>query len=246
MMVPGQPGPLRVNVYIDGYNFYYAIRDKAGGDLSILRLAWCNYWKLGERMVLRAFGPGAVLNSVKYFTATIPGELHANPEGLRRKRMWLDALHYGSGEQIWIVHGEFNRDSRHPGEHREKMTDVRMAIGAVRDAGLESVKGCAKPAGYNPHANQQDYHCPCQGVLLVSSDMDFLPVAEMVVQEFRKKAVIAFPLFSHGYTRSAPHVVFDHVLREDLEACFLKDVQTPSGPVRWSDYKGSKVQSMRA
>ncbi|MGD0910158.1 MAG: hypothetical protein ABSA96_21460 [Candidatus Acidiferrales bacterium] len=50
MIRPGQPGRT-VNVYIDGYNFYYSINKQ-----ETLHLGWCNVSILADRLAYRAFG----------------------------------------------------------------------------------------------------------------------------------------------------------------------------------------------
>ena len=114
---PGKPtGDRRLNVYIDGYNFYVPLT--SSGKESDYELAWCNFWRLGEHLVQRlsqenhAFA-GCRLGTVKYFTATIPDGMPSNPAGIRRKYNWLDALNKESQGRVEVVHGTFR-----PRKHR--------------------------------------------------------------------------------------------------------------------------------
>jgi hypothetical protein len=50
-----------VNVYIDGYNFYYSISKRQ----ETLALGWCNFLKLADRLAFRAFGDRYVVGAVK-------------------------------------------------------------------------------------------------------------------------------------------------------------------------------------
>jgi hypothetical protein len=114
---PGKPTvDRRLNVYIDGYNFYVPLT--SSGKESDYELAWCNFWRLGEHLVQRLSQEnrtfaGCSLGTVKYFTATIPAGLPSNPSGIRRKHNWLDALNKVSGGRVEVIHGTFR-----PREHR--------------------------------------------------------------------------------------------------------------------------------
>ena len=114
---PGKPiVDRRLNVYIDGYNFYVPLT--SSGKESDYELAWCNFWRLGEHLVQRLSQEnhtfaGCRLGTVKYFTATIPEGMPRNPSGVRRKHNWLDALNKVSGGKVEVIHGTFR-----PREHR--------------------------------------------------------------------------------------------------------------------------------
>ena len=115
--MPGKPvGDRRLNLYVDGYNFYVPLT--RSGKESDYELAWCNFWRLGELLVQtlsqedNTFA-GCKLGTVKYFTATIPEGMPSNPSGIRRKHNWLDALNKVSGGRVEVIHGTFR-----PREHR--------------------------------------------------------------------------------------------------------------------------------
>ncbi len=109
--MPGQPvAERRLNLYIDGYNFYVPLG--SSGRESDYELAWCNFLQLGEHLVQRlAQGnqqfAGCRLGAVKYFTATIPEGMPRNAGGIQRKHNWLDALNKESQGKVEIVHGTF-------------------------------------------------------------------------------------------------------------------------------------------
>src|SRR5437764_670797 len=80
--MPGKPvADRRLNLYIDGYNFYVPL--SSSGTESDYELAWCNFLHLGEHLVQnlarehREF-EGCRLGAVKYFTATIPEGMPSN------------------------------------------------------------------------------------------------------------------------------------------------------------------------
>jgi hypothetical protein len=115
--MPGKPvADRRLNLYIDGYNFYLPLT-KSGKE-SDYELAWCNFYRLGQYLVETLarehphFG-GCRLGAVKYFTATIPHDMPSDPSGIKRKHNWLDALNHESGGRVEVIHGTFR-----PRKHR--------------------------------------------------------------------------------------------------------------------------------
>jgi hypothetical protein len=158
---------LPINVYIDGFNFYYAISKTSRRDLQLLKRGWCNLWLLGQRLVDKAF-PGSSMGAVKYFTAAV-GDLELRPEEARRQALWLEALRAGTGNRVRIVHGFYAQEE---GKQRvEKQTDVNIAISMVRDA---IVSGDRRAA-----TNLSDPFAPCGGIVLVSADRDLEPALRM-------------------------------------------------------------------
>jgi hypothetical protein len=109
--MPGQPAQNpRVNVYIDGYNFYVPLSTMEEREYE---LCWCDFLALADRLTKRLatehpseFGTCRV-GSVKYFTATIPESMPKNRAGIERKYAWLDALHYQTGGRVEVIHGTF-------------------------------------------------------------------------------------------------------------------------------------------
>ena len=131
--MPGKPmGDRRLNVYIDGYNFYVPL--SSSGKESDYELAWCNFLRLGEHLVQtlaqsnRQFA-GCRLGAVKYFTATIPEGMPSNASGIQRKHNWLDALNHESQGRVEVIHGTFRaRKHRFYIEHDELDKLARAGI----------------------------------------------------------------------------------------------------------------------
>ena len=131
--MPGKPmGDRRLNVYIDGYNFYVPL--SGTGKESDYELAWCNFLRLGEHLVQtlaqdnRQFA-GCRLGAVKYFTATIPEGMLSNASGIQRKHNWLDALNHESQGRVEVIHGTFRaRKHRFYIEHEELTKLARAGI----------------------------------------------------------------------------------------------------------------------
>jgi len=115
--MPGKPAEApRVNVYIDGYNFYVPLSTM---EERRYELSWCDFLALAEGLTKRLaaehpteFGT-CRLGSVKYFTATIPENMPKNRGGIERKYSWLDALHHHTRGRVAIIHGTFR-----PRKHR--------------------------------------------------------------------------------------------------------------------------------
>ena len=115
--MPGKPvADRRVNIYIDGYNFYVPL---SAAEDKHYELCWCDFLALSTAIVNRLarehprdFGV-CRLGSVKYFTATIPSNMPKDSGGIERKHLWLDALHHHTQGRVEIIHGTFR-----PRKHR--------------------------------------------------------------------------------------------------------------------------------
>jgi hypothetical protein len=241
-----------VNVYVDGYNFFRPLA-KAG----CLELAWCDLRLLGARLVRKAFGESTKLGAVKYFTATIPERFNPDPEGVRRKHWWLNALNTHSGGEVEIVHGTFNEihhsaEVRRKGERaklREKQTDVKLAIAVVRDAALAKFGECPVPYKQSPPEhlrNQTDHPSPFDRAIIFSGDSDMLPAAEMAWREFGREVSIFYldlPGFSKAYPVPAGCPVrLRPVSKDDLEQAALpKEIVVPGSEetITWKAYQDS-------
>ena len=115
--IPGKPiADRRLNLYIDGYNFYVPLT--SSGKESDYELVWCDFLRLGEHLLQRLAKEnqqfaGCRLGAVKYFTATIPEGMPRNAGGVQRKYNWLDALNKESQGKVEVIHGTFR-----PRKHR--------------------------------------------------------------------------------------------------------------------------------
>jgi hypothetical protein len=115
--MPGKPAAdRRINIYIDGYNFYVPLSTM---DEKHYELCWWDFLALGTAIANslaqkhpHEFG-GCRLGSVKYFTATIPYNMPKDAGGIERKHLWLDALHFHSQGRVEIINGTFR-----PRKHR--------------------------------------------------------------------------------------------------------------------------------
>lgn len=116
-------------MYVDGYNFYYAIQKQP--EVTPLHLAWCDFDALGRKFLLDS---GDTLEGIRYFTAPVGsfgksgGE--AGGEG-KRQAIWLSALRDVPG--LEIIEGVHTGEAGAPRSRKEKETDVNIAIRAVLD-----------------------------------------------------------------------------------------------------------------
>jgi hypothetical protein len=109
--MPGKPAANpRINVYIDGYNFYVPLSTM---EESRYELCWCNFLALAGVLIKRLGAESPTefgrcrLGAVKYFTATIPENMPKDRSGIERKYSWLDALHYHTAGRVEVIHGTF-------------------------------------------------------------------------------------------------------------------------------------------
>ena len=206
------PSESPVNVYIDGFNFYYAIHHTSNRDVGRLKRAWCNFAKLAELLVGKAF-PNERVGAVKYFTAPVR-DLEQRPEEGRRQELWLQALEAGSGGRVRIIRGFHAKEGAKP--RVEKQTDVNIAISIVRDSVMA-------PAASRSGAYARDPFSPCRGVVLVSADRDLVPALRMV-DHYGVRPVRFRPGFE--------------ITDDDLWACLLPDtIERKHGPaVTWREY----------
>lgn len=170
-----QPGQ-RVLAYIDGFNFYFGLRDS-----GLRRYLWLNLHKMAQRLLL----PNQTLVGTKYFTARISGarpgdapELAAERNAKRkRQQIFLEAL--GTVPEIQIFYGKYMEQDakcRRCGDVRavpsEKMTDVCIATEMIMDA----------------FANAYDT------ALVVSADSDLVPPVNAILSRLgHKRIIVAFP-----------------------------------------------------
>jgi len=203
---------LPVNVYVDGFNFYYAIRHTSHKDLHRLKRGWCNFVTLGQRLVHLAF-PGMSLGVVKYFTAPV-GDFEMRTDEARRQELWLDALREGTQHSVRIIRGFHAKEE---GKQRvEKQTDVNIAISIVRDAIMS-------PEDAQDDRYPADPLSPCGGIVLISGDRDLEPALRMADYYGVRPA-----RFGPG------REITDDMLWESL----LPDVieRRAGSPIKWADY----------
>jgi len=169
-MVSNPTGP-KWAMYIDGYNFYYAIKKKLPPEE--LHLGWCDFGKLARGII----GERGTLVRIKYFTAPV-GELGKTTGELGgergRQAQWLRAV--ATIRSLEIIKGFHIRDD--PGDESirqryrsEKETDVNIAIALILDAAGRLY----------------------DRAILVTGDYDQMPTVGAVTQEMGKSVEVWLP-----------------------------------------------------
>lgn len=154
----------QVIAYIDGFNFYFGLREKGWQ-----KYYWVNPWLVCEHLLKTH----QILNQVKYFTSRIKGD----KEKVSRQDSFIRAIR--TEPSIRVKYGRYGsrkytcENCNHVGIlSAEKMTDVRIACEVISDAHRDIFKTA----------------------LLVSGDRDFVPIAEFIKQRFPdKRFLVAFP-----------------------------------------------------
>ncbi len=209
-------------VYLDGYNLYKAIDHPA-----TLKLGWCNYRTLAHRLVELAFGFQCSPTDfdsvqVKYFTALVrqqgkPDDTGGHKGEERRQKLWLKILQQEA--RIDLIEGAHRRNP--DGSHREKMTDVKIALAMTDDARTRH------PAG----------------MVLVSGDQDFVPAIETILS-LRIPVMVFNPNDHLNFQLDAKTAMSDlfeiaHLTQNVMAACPLGHEK------EWVDYLEMKVDACR-
>ena len=163
----------RYVMYIDGYNFYYAI--SRFRQTTPLYLGWCDFGRLAAQYMVPSSGD---LVAIKYFTAHVGDFGRQGDEcgsEARRQAVWLSAV--GTIANIKVIEGFHDGDSSTSAEARarsrkEKQTDVNIAVSMVVDA--------AAGSGMD-HA------------ILVTGDRDLIPAVSAVTRHYGKHVDVWLP-----------------------------------------------------
>jgi uncharacterized LabA/DUF88 family protein len=165
----------RVFSYIDGFNLFYGMCDKANTRVNgtLINQQWRRYsWLDLCRFSQSLLVPGQQLIHTKYFTSRVKGR----PASQQRQSTYLDAL--GTLPNLTIFHGQFQPDKKTCSNCgtpsyplQEKKTDVNIATQMINDA------------------LQRNFDV----AILVSGDSDQVPTVEMVRSVFRRRVIVAFP-----------------------------------------------------
>ena len=157
----------RVISYIDGFNLYFGLRDKAWR-----KYYWLDLVKLSQELLK----PDQELHGVHCFTTRIRDNRSNRPD-MRRQNTYLEALATLPGITLHYGHYlEKPRQCRRCGntwmDYEEKMTDVNIAVQLLADA----------------------FDDRYDTALLISADSDLTtPVRQVRARFPRKRIVIAQP-----------------------------------------------------
>jgi len=134
----------RVNVFVDGFNVYYALKNMKSIDRDWQRFYWLDYVKFFSNFI----GDNQILQKVIYFAADPPptdppsiGNL-----GRLRQKLLFDANKAINGNRFELVMGKFYRKTltckvcrAQYTAYEEKNTDVNIATRLLSDCTLDNV-----------------------------------------------------------------------------------------------------------
>lgn len=165
----------KIYAYIDGFNLYYALKDK-----NWQRFYWLNLWLFAENLLAK----NQELRLLKYFTSDVTGTTK-DPQKPQRQQTYLAAIKTLSDTKI--IKGSYILEPKlcpvcqtqlyclkckiPIEEHTEKKTDVNIAVELLTDS----------------YANAFDT------ALLITGDSDLSPAVEKAIKIFNKRVVVAFP-----------------------------------------------------
>ncbi|MEH6512829.1 MAG: NYN domain-containing protein [Maribacter arcticus] len=175
---------MRTVFYVDGFNFYYGIKNQKLMDSKWRAAYWIDFVVLFSQFL----GPNDVFEKVKYFTAS---PLSAGKNS--RQSALLKANNIRNGNNLEIIRGKYvDRDihCRGCGAHftkpEEKRTDVNIATHLMGDCALNLV----------------------DKIVLVTADSDLIPPLEFIKKNFPQiKIKVYFPptSFSADLARANPN-----------------------------------------
>lgn len=158
----------RVTFYVDGFNFYYGLRNAMRLNPKWQQAYWIDVVKLFESFL----SEDHELVKVIYFTAS-----PLNPDKTRRQSAFLNANKLINGDRFEVVRGKYiNKEITCPyckssiSRPEEKRTDVNISVRMLGD--------CA-----------QDL---TDRLVLVSGDSDLLPPIEFIQQNYPDKDIKAY------------------------------------------------------
>jgi uncharacterized LabA/DUF88 family protein len=166
---------MRTIFYIDGFNFYYGLKNKKRINPLWTKYYWIDIVKLCEQFL----GPEDTLVKVKYFTA---------PPLSLGKRIRQSALFKANdiinGDKFELIRGKYimkpmmcNNCNTQFEKPEEKRTDVNISVQLLGDCVLDNV----------------------DKLVLISADSDLVPPLEFIKHNFpRKKIKIYFPPTSYS------------------------------------------------
>ncbi|NMA34047.1 MAG: NYN domain-containing protein [Clostridiaceae bacterium] len=161
---------VRVTFYIDGFNFYYGLKKKAGIDKSWKQFYWIDFVKLCEQFL----GPDQTIEKVKYFSAA---PLNIGKQS--RQSALFKANILSNPDKFEIIRGKYYKKTqtcKHCGDifevPEEKRTDVNISVTLIGDCLLDNT----------------------DILVIITADSDLIPPIEFILKNFpNKKVRIYFP-----------------------------------------------------
>jgi uncharacterized LabA/DUF88 family protein len=160
----------RVTIYIDGFNFYYALKRSKLSNPVWKQYYWIDFVKLFSQFL----GKEQVLEKVVYFTATPLSSQKSSRQGTL-----FNANKLINGSRFEVVRGKYyDKQIICPAckysfsKPEEKRTDVNISVRMMGDCSLDNT----------------------DVLVLVTSDSDLVPPVEFIQQHYPNKTVkVYFP-----------------------------------------------------
>jgi len=160
----------RVTVYIDGFNFYYALKRTKKIDSDWRKFYWIDFVKLFSYFL----GEDQELKKVVYFTAS-----PLSPHKSSRQSALLNANKFINDGKFEVIRGKyFSKQIICPNcqfaidKPEEKRTDVNISVQLVGDCALDKT----------------------DILILVTADSDLVPPIEFIQKHYpQKKVKVYFP-----------------------------------------------------
>lgn len=188
---------MKVNFYIDGFNFYYGLKR-----MSEVNPLWKKYYWLDiVKLCNNYLDPSHTLQKVKYFTAP-----PINEGKRKRQETFLKANKILNGEVFEVINGKYivkdikcykcNETFERP---EEKITDVNIATQIMRDCYLDDV----------------------DRVVLLTADSDLLPPMKFILNDVKsKKLKLIFP------PKSDSSDLFNYMKENNQRVSFMERNET--------------------
>lgn len=201
----------KINIYIDGFNLYFGLKDKGWN-----RYYWLNLVELSKKFLK----PDQSLNWVKYFTSRIS----LPPDKAKRQSDFIEALE--TLPEIKIYFGKYQKNDvkctkcgHVMYKPSEKMTDVNIAVEMLADA----------------FSNEFDV------AILITADSDLTGPIKYIRQIFpEKQIIVAFPPSRFSYElKNIAHATFSIGRKKLAESVFPENVVKTDGyvlkcPAKWN------------
>jgi uncharacterized LabA/DUF88 family protein len=165
----------RVNFYVDGFNFYYGLRDMRRLDSDWQRFYWLDYVRFFQHFISN----NQVLQNVIYFAAPPPGDTYDDTQRRKRQNLLFRTNKLLHPIAFETVMGQFYKKnvtckvckSKYP-VYEEKQTDVNIATRLLVDCTFNKV----------------------DTLVLVSADSDLLPPLKLIKEHYPNKNIrVYFP-----------------------------------------------------
>jgi len=166
---------MRTIFYIDGFNFYYGLRNIKKRDPSWAHFYWIDVVKLCEQFL----SPDDILVKVKYFTAP-----PINVQKRIRQSAFLKVNDLINGEKFEVIRGKYIEKSMNCNlcngtytKPEEKRTDVNISVNLMGDTALGKV----------------------DKIVLITADSDLVPPIEFIKENYPNIQIkIYFPPSSYS------------------------------------------------